>query len=323
MINLQTLTARAELLRRTRHFFDRHGFSEVQPPCLSRDCVVDAYLDPISIPTDRLGVSDTRLSANYFLQTSPESAMKRLLAAGAPSIYSLGPVFRGGELGDHHNLEFTMLEWYEVNGDYESALQLTAEYVCEMLAVDQVGRVSYRDAFLNAVAIDPLEASDGEVIALAEQLLPDWSPTSAGRSHADRDDALDIILSQKVSATLGAKHPQLLIDYPLSQAALAKPSGNDPRCACRFELFVGGVELANGYDELLDADELQERYRINNEKRVAVGKSPLAIETSLIAAMRQGLPPCSGVALGFDRLMMVMTESPALSDVIPLPFWEA
>ncbi|MCC9604044.1 EF-P lysine aminoacylase GenX [Stieleria sp. JC731] len=319
MINVNHLAARSDLLRKTRTYFDGQGFLEVQPPCLSRDCVVDAYLDPISIQTQRLGVSDTRLGERYYLQTSPESAMKRMLAAGAPSIYSLGPVFRGGELGRHHNLEFTMLEWYEVGGSYESAIRLTSDYVCEMLSYDSADRMTYREAFIDAAKIDPLEASDEAIVQLAQSLLPDLE--LGGQS--DRDDCLDLILSEKVVASLGQERPLILTDYPVAQAALAKRSPIDDRCAARFELFCQGIELANGYDELLDAEELERRYRTNNQKRLSSGRNELNCRTTLIEAMRQGMPECSGVALGFDRLLLAKTKASDISEVIPLPFWEA
>ncbi|OYP36986.1 EF-P lysine aminoacylase EpmA [Rhodopirellula sp. MGV] len=319
MINLKHLVARSETLRRTRQFFDSHGFYEVQPPCLSRDCVVDAYLDPISISVERLGVAGPKLAPEYFLQTSPESAMKRMLAAGAPSIYSLGPVFRGAELGRNHNLEFTMLEWYEVGGDYESAMRLTADYVRPILNCERIDRMSYQAAFLQTAGIDPLEASDADVVELARELMPGMSLAD----DADRDDCLDLILSEKVSPALGTERPVLLTDYPLAQAALAKTSPADSRCAARFELFYQGVELANGYDELLDAAELETRYQDNNRKRAASGREPLSCRTTLIEAMHVGMPRCSGVALGFDRLLMLSVKASELSEVIPLPFDQA
>ena len=325
MINLKHATTRAELLRQSRSFFDARGFLEVQPPCLARDCVVDAYLDPIAIETKWLGVNDERLGDRYFLQTSPESAMKRMLAAGAPSIYSLGPVFRSGELGKQHNLEFTMLEWYEVEGDYESAISITADYIRQVLSIDQVDRVRYQDAFWDAVSLDPFEASDEKIAELARQLAEDLIPPNQHPEPAPitRDDLLDIILSYGVAPTLGIDRPTLMMDYPISQAALAKTSPTDPRCAARFELFIDGVEIANGYDELLDADELATRFHFNNQRRAESGRSALSTETTLIDAMRKGLPPCSGVALGLDRLLMVMVGANDLAEVIPLTFWHA
>lgn len=316
MINVKHLAERAELLRRARDYFDRRGFLEVQPPCLCRDVVVDVYLDPLTIPVTQLGVNTDGLSDEYFLQTSPESAMKRMLVAGAPSIYSVGPVFRSGESGDHHNVEFTMLEWYERGGDAESAIKLLGDFVVEMLSpktnVQTFDRVTYRDLFQQTVGIDPISASYGQVADLVD---------TTGQSS--KDDLLDILLSHRIAPALGTERPIVVTDYPLSQAALAKTSSSDPECAARFELFYRGLELANGYDELLDPNILEERATRNNEKRMLCGRPPLTVDTTLLQAMKEGLPECSGVALGFDRLLMCMIGTTHIENVIPLTIRDA
>lgn len=319
MANVKYLRDRAELLRETRRFFDDRGFYEIQPPCLSRDCVVDAYLDPVTVDRRELGISDPRLPDRFYLQTSPESAMKRMLAGGAPSIYSIGPVFRGGEAGRLHNVEFTMLEWYEIEGDGESAMRLTADYVVQVLAADGCDRVSYRDAFVNHVGIDPIEATTAEL----NRLVQDLDDSLAASVANDRDEMLDVLLSALIAPQLGIERPLLLTDYPLSQAALAKPSDHDPFCAARFELYVKGVELANGYDELLDAGVMRKRFDENNAKRERAGRDALIAETTLVKAMRKGLPPCSGVALGVDRLLMLRVGANAIGDVLPFSIWNA
>ncbi|PAY15381.1 EF-P lysine aminoacylase GenX [Rhodopirellula sp. SM50] len=319
MANVNHLATRAELLRQTRRFFDEHGFLETQPPCLSRDCVVDAYLDPLAVETNTLGLSDPRLPEQFYLQTSPESAMKRMLAGGAPSIYSIGPVFRGGETGALHNIEFTMLEWYEVGGDFESAMRLTGQFVSKMLAADGYDSIHYRDAFVEQLGVDPIDVSIGDLCDQVAKL----DASLAASIAEDRDQMLDYLLSAQIAPKLGQRRPTLLTDYPLSQAALAKPSTHDPQCAARFELYVRGVELANGYDELLDADVLLARYAENNRKRTASGRRCLAAETTLVDAMRAGLPPCSGVALGVDRLLMLRVGADRIEDVMPFSICNA
>ncbi|QEG00046.1 Elongation factor P--(R)-beta-lysine ligase [Stieleria maiorica] len=313
MANVNHLAARAELLRQTRRFFDHHGFLETQPPCLSRDCVVDAYLDPLTLDSSALGVSDPRLPERFYLQTSPESAMKRMLASGAPSIYSVGPVFRGGEAGQWHNIEFTMLEWYEVGGDIESAMRLTGQFAATILDADGYDSIPYRDVFRQQLGIDPIEVAIDDLRDLVGRIDASMAATVGD----DRDQLLDGLLSARIAPTLGQQRPVLLTDYPLSQAALAKPSAQDRQCAARFELYVRGIEVANGYDELLDAETLLERYRENNHKRVASGRERLEIETTLVAAMRAGLPPCSGVALGIDRLLMLKVGAESIEEVMP------
>lgn len=320
MVNVKHLVERAELLKRARSFFDAHGFLEVQPPCLCRDVVVDTYLDPLTIPAKQLGLADETLAAQYFLQTSPESAMKRMLAAGAPSIYSIGPVFRSGESGSHHNVEFTMLEWYERGGDAESSIKMLGDFVSEMLGKEtQAGpgweRTTYRNVFRESLGIDPFTET---IEGLREQVKLHADPTLVSGDTVRRDDLLDILLSERIAPKLGIEKPMIVTDYPLSQAALAKPSATDDQCAARFELFSGGLELANGYDELLDAEVLIERALDNNQKRVESGRSPLEVNTTLAQAMREGLPACSGVALGFDRLLMRMIGTTEIDDVIAL-----
>ncbi|WP_235908893.1 EF-P lysine aminoacylase EpmA [Roseiconus nitratireducens] len=315
MINLDHLSQRAELLRMTRRYFDQQGFLEVQPPCLARDCVVDAYLDPVTVDAERLGLSVPDLPKRFYLQTSPESAMKRMLAQGAPSIYSIGPVFRAGEAGTLHNVEFTMLEWYEVGGDAESAIRLLGNYVADVLKAPGYDRMTYRDAFLQVVQVDPIDAP----LSILRERVKDVDSSLAKSLKDDRDGLLDVMMSARVSPELGRDCPVILTDYPLSQAALAKPSANDPACAARFELFARGIEIANGYDELTDPDVLTGRAAENNRKREARGLAALEVDTTLVRAMRRGLPECSGVALGLDRLLMVATGAERIDQVIPLP----
>jgi lysyl-tRNA synthetase class 2 len=319
MANVKHLSERAELLRAIRQSFDKRGFLEIQPPCLSRDCVVDAYLDPLTVDAKELGISDPRLPERFYLQTSPESVMKRMLAAGAPSIYSLGPVFRSSEMGRLHNVEFTMLEWYEVGGDVGSAIRLTGELVADTLGCDGYDTMTYRDAFRQSIGIDPIDVAIGELVARVSQL----DAKLADSMTKDRDELLDVLLSELIAPGLGKDRPLILTDYPLSQAALAKPSTSDPECAARFELFARGVELANGYDELLDPAVLLRRAEQNNRKRERSGRAPLATNTTLVEAMRIGLPPCSGVALGVDRLLMLSVGAQAIEEVLPFALWNA
>ncbi len=309
------IAGRAELLRQVRRFFDDRGFFEVQPPVLARDCVVDAYLDPIAVPAEELGTSDPNRPRHYFLQTSPESAMKRMLAAGAPSIYSLGPVFRSGEFGQYHNIEFTMLEWYHRDAQVDHEIRLLGELACHTLACDEVRVVRYRELFRRHLSLDPISC---DLADLARRVTRQDAEL-AQKLGADRDSLLDVLFSSVIQPELTGPAAWIVRDYPLSQAALAKQSTDDPECAQRFELFFDGVEMANGYDELLDADELIRRAEANNVKRQQSGRRILEIETTLVAAMRRGLPECCGVALGFDRLLMKRMGVPQIRDVMPLP----
>ncbi|WP_146455860.1 EF-P lysine aminoacylase EpmA [Rubripirellula tenax] len=305
---------RAQLLRELRVFFDTRGFFEVQPPCLSRDCVVDAYIDPIRVGSKQLGIAED-LPEYLYLQTSPELAMKRMLAAGAPSIYSIGPVFRSGESGDHHNIEFTMLEWYHLGANIDDEITLLGELASTILDSDGYDISNYRDVFTQSLGFDPIDAPASTLQEVVSEIDENLACSISG----DRDLMLDVILSHRIQPNLGKDRPLIIKNYPITQAALARPAIDDPKCAARFELIAGGVELANGYDELLDADVLVQRAQQSNQLRQAGGRHPLPVETSLVDAMRKGFPACAGVALGVDRLLMMRTSSLSLGPVIPFP----
>jgi lysyl-tRNA synthetase class 2 len=315
---IEMIRQRALLLRDLRRFFDSRGFLEVQPPCLSRDCVVDAYIDPIEVQSQQFGLG-LDLPATYYLQTSPEAAMKRLLAAGAPSIYSLGPVFRSGERGDLHNVEFSMLEWYEVNVGLTAGIRFLGEFVSHILGHDGYDVVTYRQLYRDSLGFDPIDADLGTIAEHVARV----DSSLAGSQGGDRDLLLDVLLSQRIGPTLGIDRPVIVKNYPISQAALARQSPEDAQCAARFELFADGIELANGYDELRSADVLIERTRRCNEKRQSTGRQGLASQSALVQAMREGLPPCVGVALGVDRLLMVRTGASSIADILPFPIESA
>ncbi|TVP94293.1 MAG: EF-P lysine aminoacylase GenX [Planctomycetaceae bacterium] len=325
------LRARAALLRRVRQFFDDRGFTEVQPPCLSRDQIVDAHIDPIEIAGSALRLPAGVAAPRYYLQTSPELAMKRLLTLGIGSIYSLGPVFRGGERSVRHNVEFTMLEWYAVGAGFDEVIGQTIAMVREVLGIGPPQMLSYRQLFRDQLGIDPIDCPPQALCDLVaevdEELARGFLEPAIGAGDAEllsdaRDAMLDVLLTETIEPRLG--DASLVIrNYPLSQAALARPSPDDPQTAERFEWMLGGLELANGYHELLDADELRRRNLLNNRKRVATGRQPLPVDSSLLAAMRRGLPACSGVALGFDRLVMLAQGTKDIADVIPLTIEEA
>ncbi|HUE73181.1 MAG TPA: EF-P lysine aminoacylase EpmA [Pirellulaceae bacterium] len=311
--SLETLKVRATLLARIREFFDERGFFEVETPILSHDVVVDRHLDPLSVTL----FDDPRqpeVGQKLWLQTSPEFGMKRLIAAGMQAIYQITRAFRGGEIGDLHNPEFTMVEWYRVGDDYEAGMGLLAELATVILGRGTPVRLTYREAFLRYANIDPFDSPHerlAEEVGVVTAQEPDYD--------APRDALLDVLLVKRVEPQLGAIEPVILYDYPASQSALARVRPGDSPVAERFELYVDGIELANGYHELLDADVLRLRSQLNNKWREAAGKPTLAEESRLLSAMENGLPPCSGTALGFDRLVMVATGARSLREVMAFP----
>ena len=291
--SLDMLRRRAELLKQVRQFFDDRGFLEVETPLLSHDTVVDRHLDPLPVTL----YSDPRepdVGPRFWLQTSPEFAMKRLLAAGATAIYQITKAFRGGEAGRLHNPEFTIVEWYCVGDDYAAGMQRLSDFAATVLGRGEAERVTYRDAFQRHAGVDPL-------------------------ANSLDDLQRDLVLTQQVEPHLGQRRPTILFDYPASQSALARIRPGNPPVAERFELYVDGIELANGYHELLDPAVFRERNRINNELRAADGKYTLPAESRLLAAMDHGLPACSGCALGFDRLVMVATGAKSIQEVLAFP----
>lgn len=316
--SLAALQRRAGLLRAVRRFFDERGFLEVDTPALSADTVVDRHIEPFStgVPAE-VGKPPRRL----WLQTSPEFAMKRLLAAGAEAIYQIGHVFRLGERGSHHNPEFTMVEWYRGGDDYGQGMTLLAELAECLLGRGPTEKVSYAEAFSRHVGLDPHRAAIAELREAARRREIVW-PESL-EECGDRDAWLDLLLTECVQPQLGVARPTIVYDYPASQCALARVRADDPPVAERFELFVDGVELANGYHELRDPDELRRRNQQINRQRRAEGKDALPERSQLLQAMEAGLPECTGVALGFDRLMMVLCQAATIDEVIAFPFERA
>jgi lysyl-tRNA synthetase class 2 len=311
----QNLRLRADLLRRLRDFFDQRGFLEVETPILSADTVVDRHLDPFSFA---VGTGDN--TRTLWLQTSPEFAMKRLLAAGAEAIYQIAHVFRQDEQGPLHNPEFTLVEWYRVGDDLAAGMQLTSDLCEALLGRGSAELLSYAAAFERHVGLDPHTADIDVLIAAAR----DCGSPPQSLAKEDRDGWLDWLLTERVQARLGVDRPVLLYDFPASQAALARvrphPEGSRPPLAERFELYVSGWELANGYHELLDADELRRRNARTNELRRADGKPSLPEQSRLLAAMEHGLPPSVGCALGFDRLVMLAAGARSIDEVIAFPW---
>jgi lysyl-tRNA synthetase class 2 len=252
-----------------------------------------------------------------WLQTSPEFAMKRLLAAGAEAIYQVSRVFRQDERGPLHNPEFTLVEWYRTGDNLDAGMTFTSDLCEALLGRGPAERLSYAVAFDRYVGLDP-HTSDIEVLMAAAHEC--GSPPES-LSRDDRDGWLDWLLTEKVQAKLGVQRPVLLHDFPASQAALAQVRPGPPAVAERFELYVNGWELANGYHELLDAAELRRRNALANELRRSDGKEALPEESRLLAAMDHGLPPAVGCALGFDRLVMVAVGAKSIEEVIAFP-WE-
>jgi lysyl-tRNA synthetase class 2 len=314
----EILQRRAALLWSIRQFFHDCDMAEVHTPILSHDTVIDRHIDPVCLPGANLAIPATD-GAMLYLQTSPEFCMKRLMAAGMKAIYQVAPVFRAGERGTFHNPEFTMVEWYRVGDRLSEGIQLLSDLVKSVLKVPQVDLLSYQQAFQLHASCDPLSCTVEDLADAARALRlgvsSNWSD--------DRDDWLNLLFAEAVQPRLGWSNPVIVTHYPATQSALARQSAEDERTAERFELFINGIELANGYHELVDAGEFERRNQTVSAQRAQDGKPQLPDESRLLAAMRDGLPACSGCALGFDRLVMVATGAKSIDEVMAFPIERA
>ncbi len=303
--SIEALRARAALLGRIRAFFAERGVFEVDTPQLCPVTATDPLLE--SIPARPLAEE-----VDWFLQTSPEFAMKRLLAAGSGAIYQMGKAFRRGECGPRHNPEFTMLEWYRPGFDTAQLIEEVAQLVGTVIAARPVRRDSWRTLFARHAAFDVGAASHAELreraTALAGGAVGEWS----------RDALLDLLFSGCVEPRLGHDCLQFVDGFPATRASLARVTVDTEGVAVadRFELFVDGVELANGYNELCDAGELRRRVALDNAARAAAGLRICEPDERLFAALASGLPESAGVALGVDRLVMIVLGARRIDEVI-------
>lgn len=308
---VETLKARARMLQSIRAFFAEHEVLEVETPVLSGASITDPHLSSF-----KTRYQDT----DYYLQTSPEFFMKRLLAAGSGDIYQIARVFRDDEQGSKHNPEFTMLEWYRAGFNHHRLMDEIEGLLQRLLAEFDmpaswrgVTRISYQQVFMDVLRVDPLETSAGE---LKQITLQNNIEIPLGMDDQDTDMWLDWLMTQAIAPTFTTQGFTLLYDYPASQAALARISEKDTRLAHRFELFFGELELGNGFYELTDAMEQRERFENENRKRQQQGLEQIPLDEHLLAALESGLPECSGVAIGLDRLLMILLGQQNIKDVM-------
>lgn len=295
--DIEALRERAALLARLRQFFAQRNILEVETPLLCSTGVTDPAIEPFVVHS---GASIN--TAPRYLQSSPEYAMKRLLAATGEPIYQICKAFRDGEAGRRHNPEFSLLEWYRPGYDHHQLMDEVTELLRECIGEIPVRKDSYRDLYLAHLQLDPFAASALELEAVARQHV------DPGNLTGDKDMWLDLLMSHVLEPKLVDQGMCFIYDYPASQAALARTELTDGlRVGQRFELYVHGVELANGYCELTDAAEQRQRFERDNDIRKERGQPQRPLDERLISALDCGLPYCSGVALGVDRLLLAAT----------------
>lgn len=314
-ISLDRLRLRAELLDRARRFFAARRVLEVDTPMIVNAPVTDVHMANATVKL----ASGRRA----WLHTSPEYAMKRLLAAGSGDIFQVCRVVRGDERGRLHNPEFTMIEWYRVGFTMDALMSDVEALVRKMLGHEAVHtraeRLTWREAFARHTRFDPIDATRGELERAAVEC--GFAPDEAQAS--DRDTLLDLVVSARVGPRLGRGTLTFVHHYPASQAALARLDPEDPRFALRFELYCEGIELANGFVELGASDEQRERFERDRKERVRRKLPRAPIDERLLAALDSGLPECAGVALGFDRLLMLAAGATHIDEVLPFPIERA
>lgn len=307
--SLDVLKSRAQQLQYVRGFFAHRQVLEVETPVLGRYGVTDVNLDGVPARPE------SAASPSWWLQTSPEYHMKRLLAAGSGSIYQIARVFRQGERGRRHNPEFSMLEWYREGFTDEQLMAEVSELVCQWLQCPEPAQLSYREAVRRFAGFDPMTISDHELYRYCQQWLESEQLAGMGR-----DGCLDLVMSFRVEPELGRDRPVFITRYPASQAALARVSTEDGHpVAHRFELYINGLELCNGYWELTDPEEQKRRFEADNRQRRDVGKAEMPVDSRFLEALDAGLPACSGVALGLDRLLMLKVDASLIDEVLAFP----
>lgn len=307
------LERRAALLSAARSFFAARDVLEVETPVLCSCTTTDPHIGSLRLQGKN----------GLWLRTSPEHHMKRLLAAGAPDIYQIAKVFRADEAGPRHQPEFTLIEWYRHNFSLADMIRDCCEFIMQLSAhTPQPGIgyrcISYRDAFAASCDLDPFNASL-EALQNRARRLQGWHDGLLQSLGADRQSWLDLLAGELVYPRLGANRLEVVTGYPAEQAMLAQLDPDDPRQAERFEVFLNGMELANGYHELRDAAEQSRRFAADAARRCTLGIETVSADPALLAALHSGLPDCSGVAVGLDRIMLATDSQLTMDSVLSFP----
>lgn len=310
---MERLRLRAWIYVKIRAFFQARGVMEVETPLLSGATVTDPHLHSMACRFEGPGAPEGR---GLYLQTSPEHAMKRLLAAGCGPVFQICKAFRNGEAGRRHNPEFTLLEWYRPGFDHHRLMDEVDDFLHETLGAAPAERITYGEMFERHVDVNPHTVSVEHLRRRAGEL-----GVTGGEAleSEDRDHWLQLLLTHRIEPHLGRGRPTFVYDYPVSQSALARVRPGEPPVAERFEVYVEGVELANGFHELTDAEEQRRRFHADLQTRRRLGLEPVPVDERLLAALQSGLAPCAGVALGIDRLVMLAARADDLADVVAFP----
>lgn len=315
MQNLHTaLQARADFYQHIRDFFAKRNVLAVETPTLSQHTVTDPYIDSFQTV-----YHNNQHQQAYFLQTSPEYHMKRLLAAGSGSIYQICKSFRNeGEYGQAHNPEFSMLEWYRLDFDHHMLMQEVSALLQTLINCLPAEKISYQDLFLKYFDINPHTCSLESLQNAANQCDLDIQT-----SDLNKDDWLQLLLSHHIEPQLGFTAPVFIYDYPETQAALAKIRHGDINVAERFEVYINGIEIGNGFHELTDAHAQARRFAADQKQRQSAKRFVPDIDQRFLQALQKGLPACAGIAMGLDRLLMIKLDVQDLRDILAFDWSDA
>ena len=312
--SLESLRKRALILAKIRSFFAERSVLEVETPLLSHATVTDPHIISMAATVPNPRSSQDQLC---YLQTSPEYAMKRLLAAGSGSIYQICKAFRQDERGRLHNPEFTILEWYRLGFDHHALMKEVDELFQTLLQTPPAERFSYAEVFEGFLGLNPHEAETKTLQDCARQQGLTMT------SELDRDGWLSLLLSHGIEPHLGKDRPAFIYDFPASQAALARLRPENPPLASRFEIYYQGIELGNGFHELQASTEQRSRFLqdLNYRRQNQLPSVPL--DEHLLAALNHGLPDCAGIAIGVDRLVMLALGYQSIEDIVSFHFEQA
>jgi lysyl-tRNA synthetase class 2 len=319
--DIKYLHLRAEMLRTVRNFFYNRTVLEVETPVLCQATGTDPQLDFFSsfyhTNPNKKQITDQQM----YLQTSPEFAMKRLLAAGSGSIFQICKAFRNGESGQLHNPEFSILEWYRVGFTLEQLMDEVTELIDEVLigyyCKEAIVKISYEELFFQHTELNPLVFCQNSYANYAAENAISEANDICGNDHSMW---LDFIFSHKVQPVLANQSFAMVYGYPAIQSSLARINQENTAIVDRFEVFINGIEIGNGFFELSDAKEQEKRFDSENKSRELQGKQQVVKDKLFLASLESGLPDCSGIALGLDRLLMILANASALKDVIAFPF---
>jgi len=302
--SIENLKARARIIQNIRAFFDHRAVIEVETPALDHFGVTDPYLNSMVVK------AFSENQTHKYLQTSPEYAMKRLLAAGFGDCYQICKAFREDETGKYHQSEFTILEWYRLNFSDQDLIIETDHFLQQILGTAKAESITYQAVFIKFLQIDPVNCSLAELQRLSKK------HTTLNTDLETKEDYLMWLFSQCIESEIANEKPCFVTSFPAAQASLSRVDPNNQKLSCRFEVYFKGVELGNGFYELNQADEQLQRFQNNVQKRQLLNKPKMAIDNRLIDALKYGLPDCSGIAMGIDRLIMLALKAESIQEVM-------